>query len=506
MSPDVSLILRGDPAAADELLGRVTLASIEVAAEVAHAHGRWVMFVDAPGALGSHAVKALLLAAEEHEADVAVGGSSAAVQVFDGAALERALDEVEVSCALFRRDWLQSRPVLLDELESGQTRIATPFFHEHDSIVFIPQPMRQGRPPRAVDLSLARVHAGQVGRLAGAAYALARLLPLGRGVLFDVTGSRAVDSCLDHLRTQWRREHPRTRQSTVTPQSRDGWRHAWQLGRARWLVTNEQFISRLPKRSGQRQLVASSELPLLHTGRDDPDWILLDTSERRPSWSQMQRWDLVASPGAFGTHVLRISTGYVGAVAQGASVFADAMATALTEPDLRARLSLDAGQPLVLCAVRDSADVPDLALLAERFGSRVQLVLVSDDGGEVPDAPMRQVRSDIPAWCAAADLMITDWSSLTMEFGRLKRPIMALQPNRMDAVRRRGSYLDLAAWLPGPIVPDVHVLLLELENWLAGGNQAVPGFAQRAAAFAELSGGADGDACGRLWALMSELR
>ncbi|MDP2012848.1 MAG: CDP-glycerol glycerophosphotransferase family protein, partial [Actinomycetota bacterium] len=284
---------------------------------------------------------------------------------------------------------------------------------------------------------------------------------------------------------------------------RNSWRHAWQLGRARWVVTNERFISRLPKREGQQLVVAAFEVPLVRSGRDNPDWVLQPTSERRPSRSQVERWDLAVTSSPFATQVLRSSSGYEGPVLEGVSAFADAMAAALSEPDLHDRLELVPSLPLVLLALRSAQTQLSVESLTHAFAGRLQFVVVTDD---LSRSDAKQVVDDLPSWCAAADLMVTEWSSLTMEFAGLQRPILAFQADALDVVRRRGTYADLPKVLPGPCVGSTGELIERLESWLAHGDHAWPEFVERSAAFATLGCRSTGDAAVRILEAMEGAR
>ncbi|MDO8732829.1 MAG: CDP-glycerol glycerophosphotransferase family protein [Actinomycetota bacterium] len=349
---------------------------------------------------------------------------------------------------------------------------------------------------KIVDGSKATVHAGPVSRAAGVAYSLARLLPLSNRILIDVNSQRPVDSALSFLSARWRTQHAGIRQVVITPRVRDSWRHSWHLGRSRWLVTNELFFSRLPKREGQFMLVAVNEQPLVRSGRDNPDWVLQPSSERRPSRSQVDRWDLVVTSSPFATQVLRSSSGYVGEVLEGVSAFADASATALDDPQLRIRLALNPNLPVVLCALASSTSAMQAEALVQAFAGRMQFRFVTDDGSRVHSS---QVFDDLPSWCAAADLLVTDWSSLAMEFGSLQRPIVAFQPDHLDVVRRRGTYLDLPTVLPGPMVTTMSELFEQLQVWLADGDAGLSEFGKRSSAFSQFGAPPKSVAAERIW-------
>lgn len=491
MTVDVSLIV----GVADGATGKQTLQSLEIVNRLSDASGTWVMFTADVDSLDRHAAKNLLLAAEANSATLALSGAVDEIEVLTAGQLQSRLAHLDVDGLLFNRAWLQSRVLLADELAEGVRQIPTSALHEAASVALIPQQTFATELPTILDRSRTRVHAGPVSRLAGLAFSIARVLPPSNRIVVDVNAERPVDSAFNALALQWQQQNPEVRFLVITKAMRDSWKHAWHLGRAHTVVTNEQFISRLPKRVGQRQVVAVHELPLVRTGRDNPDWVLQPTSERRPSRSQVERWDLVVTSSPFATEVLRYSSAYVGPVLEGPSVFADAMAAAGADRDLRHRLGLEAELPVVLLALRSSESEVPVAALIERFAARLQFVVVTDDGSGVG---ARQVFDDLPSWCAAADLMVTDWSSLVMEFAGALRPIVAFQPDALDVVRRRGTNLNLAELLPGPVVSSPSELVQRLEQWLAGGAQAFEEFVERSGEFSILGSRATGDAAARI--------
>lgn len=496
MTADVSLIIGSSQAGLSSWAAEQSLSNLEIVDRISDATGTWVMFVHDLANLDKHASKNLLLAAEAHHATVAMSGDNAEAEVLDSEQLQLRYAHLDLDGVLMHRNWLQARVLLVDELAGGVRTIATSALHEIDSIVLIPQRTNVASRPEVIDASKATVHAGPVSRAAALAFSIARLLPLSKRIVFDVNSARPVDSAFVFLKDQWNSHHRDARQVDITPRLRDSWRHAWHLGRARWVITNELFISRLPKREGQRMLVAVSELPLVHSGRDNPDWVLQPTSERRPSRSQVDRWDVAVTSSPLATQILRSSSGYVGEVVEGVSLFTDAIADASSETGLRDRLGLDALLPVVLCALRTSESQLRTDDLARVFAGRLQFVVVTDDGSRVSG---RQVFDDLPSWCAVADLMITDWSSLAMEFAGTQRPILAFQPDSLDVVRRRGTYVNFGQVLPGPLLAT-HIDLVErLENWLAHGDQAWPEFAERSSQFAQLGSHRTGEAATRIW-------
>lgn len=502
-NPDVSIIVTsgGD---LDGLFANQTLRRFEVVAEFNAAGGAWVLFAPEYVVLERHIVKNLLLAAEQNGADVAVGAVRphllpTTVSVEELSKLNAHSGEIPSTHVLFRREWLSAQTALLDELVKGAARIQISALIEAKIIVTIAQEVIA---PKLRKMPNAKNAKGSPFKnLPALAFHFAKLMPLKNEVLFDVEGGRAIDTELPALATQWRVEHPKVHQHWVAARNRHSFTHAWHLGRARWLVVNEVFRNRLPKREGQIMVVAACSMPLLRMGRDNPDWVLQPTSERRPAWSQVGRWDLACVASPLNEQILRSSTAFVGEVVQ-ASVFGDAVIAAASEPHTKSQLTLDQDRPVVVLTFFTAQSVPDLTVLADSFRDTIQLFAVTDDGSrlQLPDG-ISQVTENVAKWLAVADLLVTDWSVLTLEFGRLQRPIIALEPHRVDVVRRRGTYVDLMSVLPGPVVESVSDVLPLLHEWIKD-RDTLSSFNERSASFAALAGQTSGEAAKRIWSAM----
>lgn len=499
--PDVSIIVPSD----GELTGlfaNQTLSSLEVVADFPSATGTWILFAPDHLVLERHIVKNLLLAAEEFDADIALGAVRTAwlPTVVSADELAEESPVSAVSHLLFRRSWLKDRVLLLDELVNGVETISTSALLEAKVIVTIAQEVIAPKVKKAPNPKNAK--GSPFKNLPTLGYFMARILPLKNEVLFDVEGGRAIDSALPMLAKQWQQDHPKVHQHWITAKQRNSFTHAWHLGRARWLVVNEVFRNGLPKREGQTMVVAACAMPLLRVGRDNPDWVLQPTSERRPGWSQVGRWDIACVASPLGEQILRSSTGYVGQIVQG-SVFGDALVEASKDSQLRSRLALDPDRPVIVFAFFTAQSAPNLSEIAESFKDKIQIIAVTDDGSrlQLPDG-VTQVIHDIPSWLAAADLMVTDWSALALEFGRLKRPVIALQTHHLDVVRRRGTYLNLTEVLPGVIVESVSETLPLLTRWLHKRDSFTTAD-NRDESFAALAGSPTGDAAASIWSAMA---
>ena len=91
---------------------------------------------------------------------------------------------------------------------------------------------------------------------------------------------------------------------------------------------------------------------------------------------------------------------------------------------------------------------------------------------------------------------------MALEFGRLKRPVIALQTHHLDVVRRRGTYLNLTEVLPGVIVESVSETLPLLTRWLHKRDSFTTAD-NRDESFAALAGSPTGDAAASIWSAMA---
>jgi CDP-glycerol glycerophosphotransferase len=56
--------------------------------------------------------------------------------------------------------------------------------------------------------------------------------------------------------------------------------------------------------------------------------------------------------------------------------------------------------------------------------------------------------------CLAADVLVTDYSSIMFDYAVLDRPIVIHAPDWDEYRERRGTYFDLMAEPPGVVAPD----------------------------------------------------
>jgi CDP-glycerol glycerophosphotransferase len=216
------------------------------------------------------------------------------------------------------------------------------------------------------------------------------------------------------------------------------------------------------------------------------------------------RWDHLLSPNEASTERLRKAFGFTGQLHETGYPRNDLLCSprqAEVRAELRAELGIAEGVTAVLYAPtwRDdqvfSVDQPDftLQLDLEDFGRRlgrdhVLLLRVHNlvaEHLEVPaDAPVVDVSTypDVRDLYAAADVLVTDYSSTMFDFAVTGRPIVLFAydlENYRDELR--GFYFDLTTTAPGPLLrTSVEVVdaLLDLDQVVAGHKDAYAAFRQ----------------------------
>ncbi|MEU6526852.1 CDP-glycerol:glycerophosphate glycerophosphotransferase [Streptomyces sp. NPDC046924] len=157
---------------------------------------------------------------------------------------------------------------------------------------------------------------------------------------------------------------------------------------------------------------------------------------------------------------------------------------------IRERLGIAPGRRALLYAPthRDyEADwVPhlDLAALADRLGEDTVLLVRGHyfyDGGAGTASPLTSLRRggrsarivDVSSYdpveelCLAADLLVTDYSSIMFDYANLDRPLV-IHADDWDVYRQtRGVYFDLTAEAPGPVARSQEELtgILTTDAW-----------------------------------------
>ncbi|MEA2215444.1 MAG: hypothetical protein QOK19_1005 [Solirubrobacteraceae bacterium] len=271
------------------------------------------------------------------------------------------------------------------------------------------------------------------------------------------------------------------------------------IARARYFVNNVPFPNHVVKREGSVHLMTHHGTPLKKMGLDQRD---SPVSGARIDFEGMMRrcsrWDYSVSANPFSTLVwehaypLRyesLETGYPRN---------DVLANATEEDVARARASLGVGpdETVVLYAPthREYHDgyVPtlDLATVAEALGpdhvilSRAHYFYehAGRADGQVRDVSAHPSVEDL---MLAANVLVTDYSSIMFDYAVLDRPIVIHAPDWEVYRTLRGTYFDLMEQAPGPVTRTE----AELARALQSGDMAAEARASFRARYCSLEDG-----------------
>jgi CDP-glycerol glycerophosphotransferase len=237
------------------------------------------------------------------------------------------------------------------------------------------------------------------------------------------------------------------------------------IARARYFVNNVNFPNYLVKRPGTTHVMTHHGTPLKRMGLDQQD---SPGAAARLNFAALlrrcARWDFSVSANAFSTLIWERTYPLPYESVESGYPRNDALvnSTADEVAAIRSGLGIAPGQVAVLYAPthREYEDgyVPtlDVASVADALGpgytvlSRLHYFYDSapDVGGRVLD-----VRShpSIEELCLAADVLITDYSSIMFDYAVLDRPIVIHAPDWETYRTMRGAYFDLMDEPPGVV-------------------------------------------------------
>jgi CDP-glycerol glycerophosphotransferase len=233
------------------------------------------------------------------------------------------------------------------------------------------------------------------------------------------------------------------------------------LARASYLVNNVNWPNHVVKRPGQVHVMTHHGTPLKRMGLDE-QLSPVTKMEFRSYMKRVSRWDYSVTANPHTTLVWErvypfpyetLETGYPRN---------DALANA-TEDDvrrLRAQLGIAPGQVAVLYAPThrdwqvDYEPVLDVEAVAAALGP--EFVLLDRTHYFYAGRPGRLAR-DVTAYpsveelCIAADVLLTDYSSIMFDYAVLDRPILVHAPDWEVYKAMRGVYFDLLEAPPGVV-------------------------------------------------------
>ncbi|WP_066369168.1 CDP-glycerol:glycerophosphate glycerophosphotransferase [Herbidospora mongoliensis] len=249
---------------------------------------------------------------------------------------------------------------------------------------------------------------------------------------------------------------------------RMSWRHIWTMARAGWWVDSHGMPLGFPKPRKTRYLQTWHGQGIKSIGLNAPD-LRGDFPGPREEWrANVARWDFLVSPSAEFERTFVPSNEYDGPVLRFGSPRCDVLFHGDPEAASRVRRKLEvpSGKKIILYAptYRDlskGASVrADLRALAEELGDEWVVVLRTHpiETWTVPENLRWFVRAagsypEVNDLMLAADVLVTDYSSLMCDFAVTGKPMVFLIDD-WDTYRKteRGSLYDLPAIAPGPCV------------------------------------------------------
>ncbi len=239
------------------------------------------------------------------------------------------------------------------------------------------------------------------------------------------------------------------------------------LARGRYFVNNVNFPDHYVKRDGQIHVQTHHGTPLKRMGLDQEH--LPDTRPEEDVdllLARCARWDYSISSNAHSSRAWRTAYGIDAEMLEYGYPRNDILANATPTDVRRARDELGIGDRLAVLyapthreynpGFRPTADV---ARFAERLGERAVLMArphyAYGDDPELSDLHQRGRLLDvadhpsIEQLYLAADVLVTDYSSVMFDYGVLDRPIIVHAPDWDEYRTRRGTYFDIVAEPPG---------------------------------------------------------
>jgi CDP-glycerol glycerophosphotransferase len=321
------------------------------------------------------------------------------------------------------------------------------------------------------------------GPLRTGVYAVARTLPRSGLVMFesnlgadygDSPGAihRALRDRGLPVSTGWVAATPAPVPEDSVRLERLGWRHIWAMGRASVWVSNQNMPAWMRRPTDTFYLQTWHGTPLKRMLHDLDTVIGRDSGYVGRVDRMIGEWSLLLAPSPWAGERLRAAFRYEGEMLDVGYPRNDALAdgsTAERAERIRKRLGLAASKKVLLYAPtfrddqrtgkRFTFSVPiDMAGLVAAIGDEYEIVVrlhpiirgkVRLPWG-VHDAGAGFEMEDL---LAAADVLVTDYSSVMFDYAVLERPMVFFVPD-LEKYRDtlRGFYFDFAATAPGPLV------------------------------------------------------
>lgn len=237
------------------------------------------------------------------------------------------------------------------------------------------------------------------------------------------------------------------------------------LARSKYIVSNNNLPEFFVKREGQTYLQTWHGTPLKRLGRD------ITTNAASSFYiSSMAReaagWSYLISPSPYCTKILPHALGFEGKVLETGYPRNDSLVNdKKTRDSLRAELGVNKSETLVLYAPtwRDTrrtitgawagvnffdAELPAGYRLMFRGHNNTVSAHRSGTAGGAIDVTAYPNVNDL---YLAADVLVTDYSSVMFDYSVTGKPMAFLVPDLAEYQANRGFYFDFASEAPGPI-------------------------------------------------------
>lgn len=236
------------------------------------------------------------------------------------------------------------------------------------------------------------------------------------------------------------------------------------LARSKYLVSNNNLPQYFRKRPGQIYLQTWHGTPLKRIGKD------IGKNQLTEGYNNAMKreagyWDYLISPNEFSSEIFPRAFGFRGRLLETGYPRNDRLAKPKSQ-GLREKLGIATGQTVVLYAPTWRDDARDEAGNWAAVNNLQQVSLPSNftllyrghtntaaserklaaDTIDVTDYP------DVTDLYLAADVLVTDYSSVMFDFSVTGKPMLFLCPDLANYRTLRGFYFDFENEVPGPIL------------------------------------------------------
>lgn len=254
------------------------------------------------------------------------------------------------------------------------------------------------------------------------------------------------------------------------------------LATSKYLVNNSNFPPYFRKAAGQTYLQTWHGTPLKRLGRDIANNQLtksyLDTMDR-----EAKAWDYLISPNAFCTEIFPSCFGYSGEIIETGYPRNDKLTNSTDAERQSIRESIGVSDPSVTVVMY----APTWRDYSRTATGNWQSVFYLDENLELPEgfkliyrghSNTHEAHKDgaserfidvtrypnITDLYLAADVLITDYSSVMFDYTVTGKPIIFMTPDLERYRAERGFYFDFESEAPGPILSTQDEVVEALEN------------------------------------------